>query len=52
METNPVLAYGAWLAETPDAWPQDALESAHRQFIDVLGVTIAGGVEPATLAVL
>lgn len=52
METNPVLAYGAWLAETPDAWPDEALESAHRQFIDVLGVTIAGAVEPATLAVL
>jgi hypothetical protein len=46
------LAYGAWLAETPDAWPTEALESAHRQFIDVLGVTIAGAVEPATLAVL
>ena len=52
METNPVLAYGAWLAETPDAWPEEALESAHRQFIDVLGVTIAGAVEPATQAVL
>ncbi len=52
MQTNPVLAYGAWLAETPDAWPDEALESAHRQFIDVLGVTIAGAVEPATLAVL
>jgi 2-methylcitrate dehydratase PrpD len=50
--TNPVLAYGTWLAETPDAWPEEALESAHRQFIDVLGVTIAGAPEPATLAVL
>ena len=52
METNPVLAYGAWLAETPDAWPDEVLEAAHRQFIDLLGVTIAGAVEPATLAVL
>ncbi|MGE0178382.1 MAG: MmgE/PrpD family protein [Sphingomonas sp.] len=52
MQTNPVLAYGAWLAETPDAWPEEALESAHRQFIDVLGVTIAGAGEPATIAVL
>jgi 2-methylcitrate dehydratase PrpD len=52
METNPVLAYGAWLAETPNAWPDEALESAHRQFIDVLGVTIPGAPEPATLAVL
>jgi len=48
METNPVLAYGAWLAEAPDSWPDEALESAHRQFIDVLGVTIAGAGEPAT----
>ena len=23
-ETNPVLAYGAWLAETPDDWPEAA----------------------------
>ena len=51
MKSNPVLAYGAWIAETPDAWPAEALESAHRQFIDVLGVTIAGAHEPATLRV-
>ena len=45
--SNPVLAYGAWLAETPDAWPAAAIESAHRQFIDVIGVTIPGAAEPA-----
>jgi 2-methylcitrate dehydratase PrpD len=48
METNPVLAYGQWLAETPDSWPDAALESAHRQFIDTIGVTIPGAVEPVT----
>lgn len=48
METNPVLAYGAWLAETPDAWPEAACESARRQFIDVIGVMIPGAAEPVT----
>ncbi|MGQ0589036.1 MAG: MmgE/PrpD family protein [Sphingosinicella sp.] len=48
METNPVLAYGAWLAEAPDDWPEAAREAAHRQFIDVIGVMIPGAVEPVT----
>ena len=47
-ETNPVLAYGAWLAGAPDAWPEAARESARRQFIDVIGVIIPGAVEPVT----
>jgi 2-methylcitrate dehydratase PrpD len=51
MIDNPVLAYGHWLAETPDAWPQAAIESARRQFIDIVGVTIAGAVEPVTARV-
>lgn len=51
MSANPVLAYGRWLAETPDAWPQAAIESARRQFIDIIGVTIAGAVEPVTARV-
>src|SRR5688572_14238480 len=46
--TNPVLAYGSWLAETPADWPEAAWESAHRQFIDVIAVTIPGAVEPVT----
>ena len=46
--TNPVRAYGHWLASMPDAWPDAAWESAHRQFIDVIAVTIPGAVEPAT----
>jgi 2-methylcitrate dehydratase PrpD len=48
METNPVLAYGRWLAETPGDWPEAALESAHRQFIDVVAVTVPGAAEPVT----
>jgi 2-methylcitrate dehydratase PrpD len=51
MERNPVLAYGSWLAETPDAWPAAALDSAHRQFIDVIAVMIPGAVEPVTRSV-
>lgn len=48
METNPVLAYGRWLAETPDAWPEGAIDSAQRQFIDVLAVSLPGAVDPVT----
>src|SRR5688500_325639 len=46
--TNPVLAYGSWLAETPADWPQAAGESATRQFIDVIAVMVPGAVEPVT----
>lgn len=42
-----MLAYGRWLAETPRSWPDAALESAHRQFIDVIAVTVPGAAEPA-----
>ncbi|HEX8644006.1 MAG TPA: MmgE/PrpD family protein [Allosphingosinicella sp.] len=48
MKSNPVLAYGRWLAETPDAWPDAAVESAHRQFIDVIAVTIPGAADEST----
>ncbi len=47
MQTNPVIAYARWLAQTPDAWPDDARDSAHRQFIDVIAVTVPGAAEPA-----
>ncbi|WP_162806629.1 MmgE/PrpD family protein [Sphingosinicella terrae] len=45
---NPVLAYGAWLADTPPAWPQAAWESAQRQYVDVIAVTIPGAAEPVS----
>ncbi|HWT13360.1 MAG TPA: hypothetical protein VN231_11445, partial [Allosphingosinicella sp.] len=46
MERNPVLAYGRWLAETPDDWPEAALASAQRQFIDVVAVAVPGAADP------
>ena len=46
MSTNPIIAYGRWLAETADNWPAAALESAHRQFIDVVAVMVPGAAEP------
>lgn len=49
---TPVTAFGRWLAETPRAWPAAALESAHRQFIDVIAVAIPGAAEPAATRVL
>jgi 2-methylcitrate dehydratase PrpD len=48
VETNPVLAYGHWLAETPADWPDAAWEAAHRAFIDIVAVTIPGAAEPVT----
>ena len=51
MNDNPVLAYGRWLAEQPEDWPQEAIESAHRQFIDVIAVTIPGATEAVTRTV-
>src|SRR5688572_14688403 len=48
MPSNPVLAYGSWLAETGDDWPEAAWESAQRQFIDVIAVILPGAVEPVT----
>ena len=48
MESNPVLAYGRWLAETPAAWPGAAWEAAHRAFIDIVAVSIPGAAEPVT----
>jgi 2-methylcitrate dehydratase PrpD len=52
MTENPVLAYGRWLADHPGGWPEEALESAHRQYIDVIAVTLPGAVEPVTRRVL
>jgi 2-methylcitrate dehydratase PrpD len=49
---NPLLAYGGWLAGTPDAWPDEAIKSAQNAFVDTLGVSIPGAAEPATRKVL
>jgi 2-methylcitrate dehydratase PrpD len=48
MQHNPVEAYGTWLAEASADWPAAALESAHRQFIDVIAVAIPGAAEEST----
>jgi 2-methylcitrate dehydratase PrpD len=45
---NPLLAYGGWLAGTPDAWPEEALKAAHNAFVDTIGVAIPGAAEPVT----
>ena len=47
-ESNPVLAYGAWLADTPADWPDAAWEAAQHAFIDIVAVTIPGATEPVT----
>jgi 2-methylcitrate dehydratase PrpD len=51
-EDNPLLAYGAWLADTPDEWPDAAMTTARRAFMDTLGVSIPGAAETVTRAVL
>ncbi len=47
MQRTPVQAYGQWLANTPDNWPQEARHSAFRELIDQIGVTVPGTREPA-----
>jgi len=46
MDRNPLDIYGRWIAETPQDWPQDAREWAHREFIDTVAVMVPGAVEP------
>ncbi|MBO9712273.1 MmgE/PrpD family protein [Sphingomonas sp.] len=48
MESNPVLAFGAWLADTPDQWPDAARAAAHNAFVDVISVIVPGTLDPAT----
>ena len=48
MSDNPVLAYGAWLADTPAAWPDEAWRAAQRAFIDIVAVTVPGAAEPVS----
>jgi 2-methylcitrate dehydratase PrpD len=47
-DDNPLIAYGGWLANTPDAWPAEALEAARNAFLDTIGVAIPGAAEPVT----
>ena len=49
--TNPLLAYGAWLAKS-EFWPDEALAAAQDAFVDTIGVSIPGAAEPVTRTVL
>ena len=51
LNKNPLEAYGEWVATASRSWPEDALESAHREFIDTVAVMIPGAIEPATRTV-
>lgn len=48
MGKNPITAFANWIATTSDDWPEAALASAHREFIDIVAVMVPGAVEPAT----
>ena len=50
-EPTPTERFGAWLADTPDAWPDEALHSAKREFIDVIAVSVPGAVDDSALHV-
>ena len=49
---NPLAAYGAWIARTPDDWPGAAMVATRRAFADVIGVSIPGADEPVAHKVL
>ena len=49
---NPLLAYGAWLADTPRDWPEVVVVTALNAFIDTIGVAIPGAAEAVTQKVL
>ncbi len=46
MTANPLIAFGTWLAETPNLWPDEARDWAHREFVDTVAVIIPGAAEP------
>ena len=46
MNKNPLDVYGAWIAQRCDSWPEDALDWAHREFIDTVAVMVPGALEP------
>lgn len=51
-ESNPIIAYGQWLAQAPKDWPPAALATAQRAFIDTIGVAIPGAAQPAARTVI
>ncbi|HEY0147766.1 MAG TPA: MmgE/PrpD family protein [Allosphingosinicella sp.] len=47
METNPIRVLARWLAEAPGNWRVEALDIAHRQFVDTVAVAVRGASEEA-----
>lgn len=52
MTSNPLEAYGNWIASVPNDWPQAALEAAYRELIDIVAVMVPGAVTPVASKVL
>ena len=52
MNANPLKAYGDWIASVERDWPEAALESAHRELIDIVAVMIPGAVTPVVRKIL
>jgi 2-methylcitrate dehydratase PrpD len=52
MTANPLMAYGNWIAEVDNNWPQSALDSAYRELIDTVAVMIPGAVTPVVRKIL
>ncbi len=52
MNANPLKAYGDWIASVDRDWPQAALDSAHRELIDIVAVMIPGAVTPVVRKIL
>ena len=50
--SNPLVAYGRWIASAPRDWPREALDAARRAFVDTIGVAIPGAAEPVAVKVL
>ncbi len=46
MNSNPLDVFGAWIAGVPDAWPDEARDWAHREFVDTVAVMVPGAAEP------
>ncbi len=46
--SNPLLAFGAWLAGASREWPAEAVGAARNAFMDTIGVAIPGATEAVT----
>lgn len=52
MTTNPLEAYGGWIASVGADWPEAAVDAAYRELIDTVAVMIPGAVTPVARKVL